>query len=103
MTRAKELGDDARVPALKGAEYLIQMLFECGLDDLTWQDLEAWADLTGTPLNSWESQAIMAVSRAYMSAIREYSDNETPAPYQSLEFDRNKVADKVRGALRKRR
>jgi len=81
----------------------MQMLFECGLDGLTWADLEAWASLTGTPLSSWESQALMAISRAYTSAVHEYSNNEIPAPYQPLEFDRVKVANKVRDALRKRR
>lgn len=73
------------------------------MHELAWPDLKAWSDLTGTPLTSWESQAMMSISKSYTSAIIEYGNTDLPAPYQPLDFDRVKVADKVRGALRKRR
>lgn len=76
---------------------------ECGLNELAWRDLMAWAELTGTPLNSWESRAMLAISKTYGHAVAEYSGSNAPAPYQDAEFDREKVADQVRSALRKRR
>jgi len=79
------------------------MLLECGLSDLGWRELDAWQALTGTPINSWEAQAMMATSKAYSSAVSEYTDSSDRAPYQPIDFDRDKVADQVRGALRKRR
>jgi hypothetical protein len=81
----------------------MEMLMECGLHDLTWRDLSAWAELTGTPLNSWEARAMLSISRTYTQAIAEYSGSTVPAPYQPVEFDREKVASQVRSALRKRR
>ena len=81
----------------------MDMLLECGLADLGWRELEAWQSLTGTPINSWEAQAMIATSKAYSSAVAEFTDNNERAPYQPLDFDRDKVADQVRGALRKRR
>lgn len=97
------LGQDAKLPPIKGAEYLIDMLFECGFSELKWSELAAWSEMTGTPLSSWESQALMAISKAYTFAISEYNGKEEPAPYQPLDFDRDRVASSVRDALRKKR
>ena len=46
---------------------------------------------------------MIATSKAYSSAVAEFTDSNERAPYQPLDFDRDKVADQVRGALRKRR
>lgn len=73
------------------------------MHELSWQNLKAWQQLTGTPVNSWEAQAMIALSRTYTAAVQQYSGTIEPAPYQPLDFDRSEVADKVRNALRNKR
>ncbi|MGL4517068.1 MAG: hypothetical protein ACRCUH_10315 [Shewanella sp.] len=81
----------------------MEMVIECGINDLTWRDLMAWAELTGTPLNSWESRAMIAISKTYGNSVAEYGGSSAPPPYRDEEFDREKVANQIRNSLRKRR
>ena len=57
---------------------------------------------TGMQLNPFEVTAIHAISAAYTSAVMEFSGKDAARPYHPAEFDREKVADKVRSALRNR-
>ncbi len=91
------------MPPINGADYVVSMAMECGLNALTWQELNAWKQATGTRLSAWEACAIMRMASAYTSSLVEYAEKAVPSPWLSEEVNRNQVADDVRKALRRRR
>lgn len=91
------------MPPVNGADYVVSMAMECGIHSLTWRELEAWKNATGTRLSAWEACAIMRMANAYTSALSEYSEKTVASPWVSEEIDRDKVANDVRSALRRRR
>lgn len=91
------------MPSLNGADYVANMAMECGLNALTWAELNAWMDATGTRLSAWEACAIMRMASSYTAALAEFDGKPVASPWISGEIDRDKVAQDVREALRRRR
>ena len=74
----------------EGYEYLVDFLHEIGtvgtggmsVTPLTFTEIKSWSDLTDTPLDSFETKALMAMSRAYSNQV---SDKEAECPIDSDE------------------
>lgn len=86
------------MPPMGDAGYLIDLACEAGLHELTWQELNAWKQATGSAIGPWEANAIKAISAAYTAAIIEYRDKAVSAPWQPKAMTENAV----RNALRRR-
>lgn len=87
-----------KLPPIQMA-YVVEMMHECGWHRLTWQELEAWKSATGTPLNTWEANAMMSMSNAYSTSVILSDEKEVPPPWHDGKVDRDKVERSVREAL----
>lgn len=78
-SRAKRMNldlHDIDMPPLDGADWLIEWLFDAGpvgndgmgQRGLTWSELQAWRDLTGTLITAPEARALRTLSQAYAAA-----------------------------------
>lgn len=64
------------MPPTAGGEWLLEWLFTAGpvqsdgmgLRGLSWQELQAWRDLTATWITPWEARALHQLSAAYAGA-----------------------------------
>jgi hypothetical protein len=50
-------------------------------ETITYQEIRAWADLTGAVLNGWESEALRTLSAAYAAEFQAARDPKRAAPY----------------------
>jgi hypothetical protein len=74
-------------------QYLIEALFECGVSDtssgtvelpLSWSEIWAYANATGSIKEPWEFRAMMDMSRAFVKARR---DGESPFAIAPVDLD----------------
>lgn len=78
------------MPDLEAGEYLLETLFEAGPTrvsgegemPLDWASLWAYAQATGALAEPWEFRAVMAMSRAYLSAKHEGKNALCKAPVE---------------------
>jgi len=71
-----------------------------GPTPLTYQEIHAWATMTGV-IPTWEeSRFIKMLSNEYCSQYAASSDRDAPPPYSNEEYDRRKVADQILTAFR---
>ena len=85
------------------AEYVAYLARDIGMHETKWTDVAAWMQVTGATLTAWESEAIIAISRAYTAAVHEFSGKDAQAPWQAAQIDRAAVDQQVRNALRGRK
>lgn len=65
-------------------EYLSELGFVNANSSLGYAEIKAWADITRTNLNTWESVQLRRLSAEYYSAFLDYSENKDKvAPYQA--------------------
>jgi len=76
------------------------MATECGMYETSWQDIQAWASVTGAKLSAWEAAAIRRICMSYTSAVNEYRCKDVPAPWSAGVIDIEAVANKARLAFR---
>lgn len=116
MVAFKESADDDSVflqfPDLEGAAYLVTLVHEAGTMQsngmgavpLSWQEIDAWLNVTELRLTIWEKLTIREMSEAYVAEFVKASDKHAVAPYQGAvdasRIDRKAVADKLRNVLR---
>ena len=75
------------MPELVGGEWLIGWLFEAGplasdgmgARGLSWPELAAWRDCTGTPAGPWEMSALRRLSAVYAAAYHASQEADCPA------------------------
>ena len=84
------------------ADYVLGLARDIGMFETRWTDVAAWMQSSGATLTPWESEAVIAVSRAYTSAVHEFDGKDAKAPWQAVEIDRAAVDQQVRNALRGR-
>lgn len=60
--------------------YLLEMWAECGTGS-DWQGLQAWAEMTGTPVCQWEATALREMAGQYRSALVEYNGTNALPPF----------------------
>lgn len=71
-----------------------------GLTPLTWTELLSWSTLTGITLTSWESLALMNLSRAFTSYHGKFDEKDVASPHVVEDFDRNLVSQSIGFRLR---
>lgn len=83
-------GDDnpsLDMPELGEAEYLAGWFLECGPsmsgDPLTYQEIAAWAGLTGIEPAPWEAAALRRMSRMYVHHARMGENANAASPWDS--------------------
>lgn len=89
------------LPPVDAAGHLIGYLFEVGPSSagemITFQELEAWQNATGTRLTSWEAITLRKLSGAYLGELQAAEDPKRPAPYlQSVVKSREVVAGQLK-------
>lgn len=62
----------------------------------TWQELDAWCNVTGISLTYWESSTIIHLSKVFVASYNRYNETNEPAPYQPPDLDRDAVAKNVK-------
>lgn len=85
------------LPPVDAAQHLIGYLFEVGPsiagEVLTFQEIQAWQNATGTILNSWEATTLRLLSGEYLAERQAAEDPVRLAPYiQDIEQHRKNVA-----------
>lgn len=100
------------MPPLKHGAYLIELLHDAGTmstsdgiaRSLTWMDLQAWNQLSGTQLTPWECETIRAASAAYARTYNAASDPNCPQPMAPAmdEAKRAAVSSGLKNGLRNR-
>jgi hypothetical protein len=77
------------LPPLDGGAYLAEHLFSIGPatagETITYQEIKAWADLTGHVLNGWEAETLRGLSGAYLAELHAAEDAQRPPPFAPSE------------------
>ncbi len=75
-----------------------------GLAPISWSEMRAWTELTATQLASWQAEALVLMSRAYVGEYNEASRTTgSPSPWTDDEGEEKRqesVADTLRSGLR---
>lgn len=76
---------DPVLPDITPFSYLIPLVFDIGVRDVTWQEMESWIRLTGTTLTTWEKKIIKKLSNLYQVCADQYNDSTAASPYRDVE------------------
>lgn len=79
---------------------------------ISWQEMAAWASLTGWQPSPWEAETLALMSRAYLAQVEDSSGARVPPPYQSaanrtaeqreqVSTDLGKILDGIMAAQKK--
>lgn len=112
-TRGERLRDDGAdhlpVPPVAAGGQLIEWFFDVGPVaaggmgpvPLAYTDLQAWAQITGAPLEPWQATTLRRMSRAYVAELRTAEDPAAVPPWTAppTQQDRDAVARHLRDAL----
>lgn len=71
-----------------------------GTVGLSWQEINAWKQATGIPLNAWELSVIYKASDAYAVQLATAVKYECPMPERVIEQDPLKLAKRIKSILR---
>lgn len=52
-----------------------------GATEITWKEMQAWSELTNTPLQLWEAQTLKEMSATYVREYHAATDKNRPPPY----------------------
>ena len=88
------------LPPIDAASHLIGYLFDIGPSTggevVTYSEILAWQEATGTVLSSWEATTLRRMSGAYLGEAQDATDPQRPAPYlQSVVKSREVVATQL--------
>lgn len=95
------------VPEMK-CSYLFDYLLKIGVMTangmanvpLSWQELNAWVQATGVPLNFWELGVIHKASSVYVNQLELSRKPDAPMPERVIEQDPRKLAKHIKSILR---
>lgn len=89
------------------ANYMLELFYKSGMYlsgmngavRLTWSELQAYQLTTGK-LSAWEAEALMDMSRCYVSMLYSGQEPDCPAPYTTDDIDvvernRQRVASQI--------
>ncbi len=93
------------MPPVDAASHLIDALFEVGPsiagEVLTFTEIQAWQNATGTPLNSWEATTLRRLSGEYLAERQAAEAPDRAPPYiQDLDQHRKNIAAGLKGVFR---
>ncbi len=109
LNRLRDEGADVPLPEVD-APWLVTWLLDAGpiastpmgAIPLGWQDIEAWARLSGNDPSPWESRLLHEMSRDYLAMLRAGEKIDCPPPWMSeadIQANRDAVARKVGNAF----
>lgn len=114
-SRAESLGDDDPAKSLPEINGYLSKCFQLsgiclsggmGLNALTWTEVDAFANRSGYPLNGWESEQIILMSRAYVNYSHKAKELNCPSPFNlaandedAMEVNRKIVNDRFLAML----
>lgn len=83
-TELPEIGDGQSVLRLflDSGRYLAS---DYGAKPLTWQEIDSWIRITGTPVTYWEAESIHVLSGEYAAMTNAALDPDCPAPFVTEE------------------
>lgn len=67
---------------------------------LSWQEINAWVQGTGTPLNAWELNVIHRASEVYVNQVELSRKPDAPMPERIIQQDPTKLAKRIKSILR---
>ena len=72
-----------------------------GPEPVTWQELNAWAQLTCSKITPWEASAIIRLSRCYVDQIHRSRSPDCPAPINEIDgLDLDKQRERIAQAFK---
>ena len=99
--RIELMSNDPIMPDIAPFSYLIDLVVDIGIRDLTWQEIESWIRLTGIGLTAWEMRTIKKLSQLYQVCAQRFNDSVLPAPYRDVEADVSETLEQdIKAALR---
>ena len=85
IARIELMADDPILPDIAPFSYLIPLVFEIGIRDISWREMESWMRLTGVALTTWEMKIIKKLSNLYQVCAEQYNGSTVPSPYRDAE------------------
>ncbi len=94
-SRAERLRDDGidpvPMPPITAGMHLLEWFLDVGPVapgamgpvPIGYTDLQAWAQLSGTPLQPWQAATLRRMSRAYAAELRAAEAHDAPPPWAS--------------------
>src|SRR5690606_36385666 len=90
---------DPALPPIRTGQDLIEHFYEVGQGDkpVSWQELSAWCEMTGTELSAWEAVALSKMSRAYHAQLIQARDAQCPPPWlvPMAKLDRKAISEGI--------
>jgi len=98
------------MPEIEGHHQLIGYLWDCGPTaaggmgeaPLSHQDIWCWQENSGIELDAWEARMLRRLSGEYLAQCQASTSPQCPSPIAPPELsddERNRVAEKVKGAF----
>lgn len=105
MVRGQQVKrEQITLPDLDSFGYLFEIMndlgYSKGREPLTWQEIRAFQEVTGTPLSLWEAKAIKRASHAYVNAVIRYDGSGEMSPLDELNREKVDVGNRLKAALR---
>lgn len=110
LKRLEEAGGDAFLPEITACAHLLGYLMECGPTSpggmgpvpISFTDIRAWQEVTGTPLTSWEGKTLRRLSLEYLSEKTAAADDpKRAAPWpEGIEGAQRVVSRSLRESMR---
>ena len=72
-----------------------------GVVPLSWQEIAAWATVSGAVIDAWERTALRKMSVAYVDGLHEGAKPNSAAPYVDEEAQAARVDAKIKKAFGK--
>lgn len=96
------------LPEVETDSHLLEWLQELGFCEqgysgpapLTYQEIQAWAQMTGIAPTWQESRFLKMLSHDYCAQYHKSDDRDAPPPYSSDEFDRVALSDRIKAVFR---
>lgn len=97
------------LPDIEHGSHVIQWLHEVGPtqqgmngpEPLSWQEINAWRQATGTVATTEELIMLRNLSRQYVSQYQRSDNPEEPAPHKPRATDKAALSSQISGVLQK--
>jgi hypothetical protein len=110
--RREAVGLSVELPPVEAGHHLVECLWEIGPSmptgmgnaPVTFTEMQAWQQQTGSVLDAWEARTLRRMSVAYVTQAHEAAAPDCPAPWMpaptASERDQSRVGPRIRAVLR---
>ena len=88
--------EDPLLPGLGAWHYYIDLLFDAGVNDMSWESLLAWRELMQLDLKMWEMRLLKTMAATYKQWAREYNGKNIAAPFSEKDYLDNNIKSILR-------